>query len=121
MNRTSVALSIVMAVVAGFTGGFTARLWNVPPVHAQESMHPKALSAESFVLVNDAGEKRGEIGLSPDGSAILKLYDGRGKARIEMGIYASARPEIRLLGPGGKRIIWSAPGDPQVVPAGKVF
>ena len=121
MNRTFFALLVATAVIAGFAGGFAVTLWNAPPVHAQELMHPKVLSAESFVLVNATGEKLGGMSVSPDGSATLQLYDNQGKPRIEMGLYRSAGPEIRLLGPGGRRVIWSAPGEPQVLPLGKEF
>ena len=128
MTRAHVAAFILTAAASGFAGGLAVRLLSAPPVFAQEPMHPKVLSAESFTLVNAAGEVRGIIGFAPDGSARFRLSDGNGSPWIEAGISRNAKgrmaepgPEIRLLGPDGKRVLWSAPSEIQMLPAGKVF
>lgn len=113
MNRTLVAFFLAVALVAGAAGGLASRFWNAPPVFAQES--PKSVSAQSFILVNSAGERRGILNVTRDGSVLLRLYDDGGTPRIEMGIPAAGTnitpgyPDIRLLGPDG-RTTWSAHG-----------
>jgi hypothetical protein len=122
MNRTLVAACIALALVSGFAGGVASRIWNAPPVFAQEFAHPKNVSSQSFILVNPAGDRRGLLTQSRDGSVVLRLYDEHGVGRIEMGIPASGakqpptQPDIRILSPEG-RITWSANGG--MLPLGK--
>src|ERR1043166_5356940 len=89
MNRTLVALFMATAIVAGVCGGVAARLWTPSPVFAQEVIPQKVFTAKSFVLVNDAGERRGILSIARDGSAALRLYDEKGMPRIEIGNFHS--------------------------------
>ena len=115
MNKTLVGLFIATAVVAGFAGGLAARYWTVTPVFAQNVMPVPVLNAKSFVLMNDAGERRGILTLSRDGSARLRLYDEQGKPRLEMGSFVNSNVregdefDVRILSPEG-RLVWSAQG-----------
>jgi hypothetical protein len=109
MNRTMLATCLILATICGFAGGLASKMWNASPVFAQERLHPKIVSAESFVLVNAAGERRGVLSVGRDGSAVLRLYDDAGgKPRIELGTkFSSGEPEIRILAQDG-RTTWSA-------------
>ena len=115
MHRTLVALFIATAVISGVCGGVAARLWTAPPVFAQEVIPQKVFTAKSFVLVNDAGERRAILSLARDGSAALRLYDDKGMPRIEIGNFHSdpkfldrpEGPDIRIRNADG-RIVWTA-------------
>jgi hypothetical protein len=127
MNRTVVAFFIVTAVIAGVCGGFAARSWIAPPVFAQEVIPQKVFTAKSFVLVNDAGDRRAILNVGRDGSAAFRLYDDKGMPRIEIGNFHYApnalnRPEgldIRIRNSDG-RIVWTAlSGEDMFKPLGK--
>ena len=85
MNRS---FHLAIAAAAGLLGGIVST--SIAPVlaHAQNTPAvPKVIAAESFLLVNQKGQKLGEIAV-----------DGFGK------------PYIRLVDPNG-RVLWSAGGD----------
>src|SRR5437868_9958790 len=115
MNRTVVALFVATAVVAGVCGGVAVRLVTTPPVFAQEVIPQKVFTAKSFVLVNDAGERRAILNLGRDGSAAFRLFDDKGIPRIEIGNFHYATnslnrpegPDIRIRNSEG-RIVWTA-------------
>jgi hypothetical protein len=108
MNRTMLATCIILATICGFAGGLASKLWNASPVFAQERLHPKSVSAESFVLVNAAGDKRGVLSVGRDGSAVLRLYDTSGMPRIELDAkFSTGEPEVRILAQDGQTA-WSA-------------
>jgi hypothetical protein len=117
MSRTLVALFIATAVIAGVCGGVAARLWTAPPVFAQEVIPQKVFTAKSFVLVNDAGERRAILSLARDGSAVFRLYDEKRMPRIEIGNFhydpkalnQPEGPDIRIRNSDG-RIVWTALG-----------
>jgi hypothetical protein len=124
MNRKLAGLFIAMAMIAGFAGGFAPRLWTPGPVFAQERMNPTVLSAKSFALVDDLGQRRGNLSLSRDGSVTLRLYDENGRERIEIGDGSVLNRkserlfDIRILDPDG-RVAWSAMGGTSLLPLGK--
>jgi len=64
-----------LAALAGFLGGAASR---VVPVYAQERSWPKTITAEKFVAVSAAGDKRVEIGVEATGQGSLKVYDQYG-------------------------------------------
>ena len=127
MNRTIVGLLIATAVIAGVCGGAAARLWIAPAVLAQEMIPQKVFTAKSFILVNDAGERRAILSLARDGSAAFRLYDDKGMPRIEIGNFhynpnypnRPEGPDIRIRNSDG-RIVWTAlSGEDMLKPLGK--
>jgi hypothetical protein len=127
MNRTVVAFFIATAVIAGVCGGVAARLWTTPSVFAQEVIPQKVFTAKSFVLVNDAGERRAILNVARDGSAAFRLFDDKGIPRIEIGNFHYAPntlnrpegPDIRIRNSEG-RIVWTAlSGEDMLKPLGK--
>jgi hypothetical protein len=93
MNKPTVALSLA----AGLLGGVASRYLAPDLVHAQaQTLPPKEIRAQSFVLVNDKGVPFGLFGFSPRGAPVITLVDERG------------------------RVIWSNGPDPLwVLPSGK--
>ena len=69
MSRIQYAGVILTIVCAGLIGGM---------VRAQPAA-PKVVEAQSFVLVDQAGNKRGELAIDRSGQPNLKLYDARGR------------------------------------------
>ena len=127
MNRTLIALFLATAIIAGVCGGVAVRLWTAPPVFAQEVIPQKVFTAKSFVLVNDAGERRAILNVGRDGSAAFRLYDDKGMPRIEIGNFRYATnplnrpegPDIRIRNSDG-RIVWTAlSGEDMFKPLGK--
>ena len=126
MNRKLAGLFIAMAIIAGFAGGMVARLWTPRPVFAQEQMHPSVLSARSFVLVDNSGQRRGSLSLMRDGSVSLRLYDENGRERIDIGNASPAVSnrnsgpsfDVRILDPDG-HVAWSAMRGTSLLPLGK--
>jgi|SRR5579872_982944 len=128
MNRKLFGLLLLTAVLGGIVGAVTVRLWAPRTAFAQEQMGPAVISAKSFVLVNDSGQRRGVFSLTRDGSAMLRLYDENGKVRVEVGNSSPAFSnrkfeklfDVRILDPDG-RVAWSAEGDAGLLPLGKKF
>jgi len=125
MNRKLAGLFVATAMIAGFAGGIAARLWTPGPVFAQERLNPAVLSAKSFALVDNLGQRRGSLSLARDGSVTLRLYDENGRERIEIGDSSLAVPrktdrsfDIRILDADG-RVAWSAMGGASMLPLGK--
>ncbi len=73
---------MLAAVVAGWMGGAAA----------QERFRPRAVTAQSFVVVDEAGRKRAEFGFSAKDRLVLRLYDEQGQ------------------------VIWSAPHETRILP-----
>jgi hypothetical protein len=126
MNRKLAGLFIATAIIAGYAGGVAARLWTPGPVFAQERLNPAVLTAASFALVDNSGQRRGSLSLTRDGSVTLRLYDENGRQRIDVG---NASPgvsnrnsgglfDIRILDPDG-HVAWSAMGGASLLPLGK--
>jgi hypothetical protein len=127
MNRTLIALFLATAVIAGVSGGVAVRLWTATAVFAQEVIPQKVFTAKSFVLVNDAGERRAILSVARDGSAAFRLFDDKGIPRIEIGNFHYAPntlnrpegPDIRIRNSEG-RIVWTAlSGEDMLKPLGK--
>jgi hypothetical protein len=77
MNR-HVTMSLSLA--AGFLGGILSHYAAPVLVHAQtQTPPPKEISAQRFVLVNDAGVPEGEFGIDKDGSASIQVLDKDGR------------------------------------------
>jgi hypothetical protein len=126
MNRKLAGLFIATPMIAGFAGGVASRLWTPGPVFAQEQLHPAVLSAKSFTLVDNLGQRRGSLSLTRDGSVTLRLYDENGRERIDVGNASPAVSnrnsgrlfDIRILDPDG-HVAWSAMGGTSLLPLGK--
>lgn len=74
MNPRQFALIVVSMILAGFLGAaLSSGIWNV---FAQNA--PKRVTAQSFVVIDESGRKRGELGVSLKGPATLTLYDEHG-------------------------------------------
>ena len=73
MNRQ---LNLGLSLAAGLLGGFLSHYVSPALVHAQtQAASPKQITAQKFVLVNDAGLPAGVFGLQKDGSASIQLMD----------------------------------------------
>jgi hypothetical protein len=64
----------LVAALAGFLGGAAGR---VVPVLAQSG--EKVVQAQAFVLVDAAGNRRGEFRVNQQGQTVLHLYDENGR------------------------------------------
>ena len=76
MNRKT---NLILALAAGLLGGLISRYINPIPAYAQTQSAPKAVRAQSFVLVDEQGTPFGLLGFTPTGAPIIKLLDERGR------------------------------------------
>ncbi len=104
MTRIESVYIVLLAVVAGWTGGMlSGAVLRSEPVIAQEPAAPTAVTAEEFRVVGKDGKVRAVIGGQPDGSTSAAFYDLHGKVRAEMGINAAGVSELALYDQGGKQ------------------
>ena len=90
MNRK---LNLGLSLAAGLLGGILSHYISPALVHAQsQTIPPKEITAQSFVLVNEQGTPAGIFGFDKDGGASIKLIDKAGK------------------------VLWSATGKPNLTP-----
>jgi hypothetical protein len=68
---------VLLAFIAGIVFGLGSGLIRPTVTHAQASQ--KEIRAQTFVLTDEAGRKRGELGFERDGKSSLKLCDKEGK------------------------------------------
>jgi hypothetical protein len=76
MNRKT---HLILALAAGLLGGLISRYINPIPAYAQTQTTPKAIRAQSFVLVDEQGMAFGLLGFTPKGAPIITLLDERGR------------------------------------------
>jgi len=77
MNRK---LNFGLSLAAGLLGGILSHYITPKPVLAQaQIVPPKAISAQTFILVNEKGVPFGEFGFDSDGNATIRLQDRSGK------------------------------------------
>lgn len=77
MNRH---LNLGLSLAAGLLGGFLSHYVSPALVHAQtKAAPPQEITAQKFVLVNDAGLPAGVFGIEKDGSASIQLMDKDGR------------------------------------------
>jgi hypothetical protein len=81
-------LSLILAALAGFVGGMAAS--RLEAVHAQ-GPGAEVLPSRSFLLLDNAGRKRGEWIVDSSGKPLLRMFDASG------------------------RIIWETRGGPQLI------
>ena len=104
MTRIESVYIVLLAVVAGWTGGvLSGAVMRSEPVIAQEPAAPNAVTAEEFRVVGKDGKVRAVIGGQPDGSTSAAFYDLHGKVRAEMGINAAGVSELALYDQEGKQ------------------
>lgn len=65
---------------------------------AKRSEAPEEVRARRFVLTDAAGARVGSWGVEADGRAVLQMGDPRGPQRLSLGV-----------GPGGPRVVLTAP------------
>ena len=70
--------TVLLAVVAGFTGGFLSRYTSPSPVHAQEPAFQQEVRARKFVVVDENGATRGAFGIETDGTVQIEVTDQNG-------------------------------------------
>lgn len=68
----------------------------LPTMLIAATKKPTTIEASAFMLVDDAGKKRGEFA-SEAGGAAFKIFDGSGKAAVSIST-SSDFPSIRLVG-----------------------
>ena len=71
--------TVLLAVVAGFAGGFLSRYASPSPVHAQAPAFQQEVHARKFVLVDEIGATRGAFGIETDGTVQIEITDAKGR------------------------------------------
>ncbi len=73
-------LNIGLSLATGVLGGMLSHYVSPALVHAQtQTAQPKEITAQRFVIVNEAGVPAGVFGIEKDGSASIQLLDKNGK------------------------------------------
>jgi hypothetical protein len=57
---------------------------------------PKTIEAEQFVLRDEKGKMRADLGFMPDGMPALSLYDGDGKTLLSANVRPDGKPSLYL-------------------------
>jgi hypothetical protein len=77
MNRK---LNLALSIAAGLLGGIFYQAVSGTLVRAQnQTVPPKELSAQKFVLVNEQGTTSGVFGFEKDGRPEITLLDAQGR------------------------------------------
>jgi hypothetical protein len=72
-------LNLTLALAAGLVGGMMSHFLAPTPVLAQaQTLAPKEIRAQTFVLVDSRGVPLGLMGFDPGGKPVIKLVDERG-------------------------------------------
>jgi len=79
----------VIAALAGFLGGWIGS--HLPTVYAQ-GPGVEILQSKTFVLLDNAGKKRGEWTVDASGQPALRLFDLQGRV-----IWAAGKAGLQLL------------------------
>lgn len=104
MLKRDVWTMLVLAVGAGLLGGLVSgSLTSTPPAFAEKTAAPKVISAESFFIVDQQGQVRAALALSPDnGQPALVFLDKQGKVRLRASLLAQGHPAVYVDGKDGK-------------------
>ncbi|HZO80230.1 MAG TPA: hypothetical protein VFB33_00925 [Candidatus Binataceae bacterium] len=99
-NRAAVAV----ALVAGAIGGaLSARLWPAP--RSAMAAGPQALAgitARRFEVMDEQGNARARLFVSPDGLAQLAMYDQQGIERAALAVSREGTTLLQMSGDDGK-------------------
>lgn len=79
-------LNVAVALAAGLLGGMLSHYVWAPSVHA-DSVAPKEMRAQSFVLVDAKGNVEGTFSAvrGPNGAPMIKLVDSNGRDIWDVG------------------------------------
>jgi len=65
--------NIALSLAAGLLGGMISHYVWTPAVHAQ-TLIPKEIRAQSFILMNEKGDVGGKLGFDDKGKPAIALY-----------------------------------------------
>jgi hypothetical protein len=71
-------LTVVLALFAGFSGGFASRYFEPAPVFAQEPAVPQEIRAQKFIVVEKTGVACGVFGTEEDGTPQIEILGYKG-------------------------------------------
>ncbi len=69
---------------------------------------PEVVGAKAFELLDEEGNRRALLGISPEGTVALGFFDEDGCLRSSVGILPSGKPMIVMTEADGK-VVWGAP------------
>lgn len=104
MTQTRFSLLLVTACLGGFVGGLLSQ-W-VGPIGSAQAQKTNGVTAEEFLLLDQAGKARAGLGLDANGEVgfVLTSKDGSRTLRLS----PDERMVIKLADRGGK-VLWAAP------------
>jgi len=94
-------LYAILALTGGFIGGIVAT--QVAPGIAIAARHPRSISAERFVLVDEKGTQRGVMQVTSRGAADIQLTDASGRYRAQFRVTADGAAGVSFLDQNGAR------------------
>lgn len=101
-NRTA----LIAALMAGALGGAaSARLWPGPVSAAAASTTQQSLTsitARQFEVMDDQGNERAKLSVSPEGMAQLAMYDQQGVERALLAVTKEGTTMLAMSGDDGK-------------------
>jgi hypothetical protein len=92
--------TVVLAFVAGLTGGIVSQRINTPVYAQAPTSATKEIRADKFVLVDDNGLPRGAFGIGTklDGRPVLEVIDNKGnvwRARMDTAaVFGRGKPSV---------------------------
>jgi hypothetical protein len=107
-NKQFLILVIVASLLGGVCGAILTHVFTSKPTFAQMRPKGKVVSAEEFTLLDEKGNIRLSLTMTPDDSINLALYDEGGKTQAGFVMSLSEKPSLIFQSKGGKTI-WSAP------------
>jgi len=69
----------------------------VPFAARPTATEPEVLTARRIVLTDATGRVRAELAMSPNGGPGIFFYDGKGRSRLELGLYSPAESEYPFV------------------------
>jgi len=87
--------SVVLALLAGFAGGFVSHYFAPQRAYAQAEAHAQApgnmqaqassspeIRAKKFVLVDENGSARGVFGIESNGAPVIEITDSKSRVYV---------------------------------------
>jgi len=97
-------VTLGFAAVIAFASGAMGSALAAHTASDASAAAPKVLTAEEFRLVDSTGRITARLTRSGEGTPVLWLFDGKGVARLQAGLYENGQPLFGLFDEGGQAV-----------------
>jgi hypothetical protein len=103
MRASGNRAALIAALIAGALGGAaSARIWPGPASAAAAQQSLTSITARQFEVMDDQGNERAKLSVSPEGMAQLTMYDQQGVQRAALAVTKEGAAMLAMSGDDGK-------------------